>query len=114
MSAIVLAAALTAISGCPVERIARIHLVDGMPFVEPLRRDVRVVRRREPDGVIYDVSADDRTSARIAFGHQGITVSGLVGSDDPHRVDVYASRGTCARSERLVKTFDPQTGLLVP
>jgi hypothetical protein len=103
VSAIVLAAALTAISGCPVERIASVHLVD-----------VRVVRRREADAVSYDVSADDRTSARIAFAQQGITVSGLVGSDDPRRVDIYARRGPCERSERLVKTFDPQTGLLVP
>jgi hypothetical protein len=113
----VLAAAVTVIAGCPAERIASIKVVDGMPFVRPLRRDVRVVRR--PDrgaagGAIYVVSAGDRSYAQIAFEQQGIAVSGVVGSDDPHRVDVYAWRGACTNSARNVKTFDPQTGLLVP
>jgi hypothetical protein len=114
---IVLAAALRAFAGCPAERIARIHLVDGMPFVQPLRRDVRVVRRADraaPGGAIYLVQAGNHNYAQIAFEQQGIAVSGVVGSEDPHRVDVYAWRGSCPRDGRNVKTFDPQTGLLVP
>jgi hypothetical protein len=117
VTGIVLAAALTAIAGCPAERIANIRVVDGMPFVQPLRRDVRVVRRPDRSaaaGAIYVVSAGHRSYAQMAFEQQGIVVSGVVGSDDPHRVDVYAWRGDCAHSGRNVKTFDPQTGLLVP
>lgn len=117
MTGVVLAAAVTMIAGCPAERIASIKVVDGMPFVQPLRRDVQVVRRSDrsaPGGAVYVVAAGARSYAQIAFEQQGIVVGGVVGSEDPHRVDVYAWSGTCSHSARSVKTFDPQTGLLVP
>jgi hypothetical protein len=117
VTGILLAATLSAFAGCPVERIASIRLVDGTPFVQPLRHDVRVVRRADRSaqgGAVYVIEAGAGTYAQIAFEQQAVAVSGVVGSEDPHRVDVYAWRGRCPHDGRSVKTFDPQTGLLVP
>jgi hypothetical protein len=105
-------AALTALGGCSVERIASIRVVAGMPFVQALRPDVRVTRRRMPGGSAYVVMAGTRRAAQIDFAPTGITVAGVVGSDDPHRVDVYAARGRCTPSTHAQKRFDPQTGLV--
>jgi hypothetical protein len=106
-------AGLTAVAGCAADRVASIRVVEGMPFVQPLRTSIRVERRRAPGGgfVILDGA---RPIAEIALAADGITVQGAVGSEAPHRVDVYAARTGCPAAPASTRRFDPQTGRIVP
>jgi hypothetical protein len=105
-------AVLTAAGSCTPERVASVRVVEGMPFVQPLRPDVRVTRRRRADGSVYLVTAASRTAAEIVFVPAGITVQGTVASRDAHRIDVYVAPPSCPPPPRANLRFDAQTGLV--
>jgi hypothetical protein len=106
-------AGLTAVAGCAADRVASIRVVEGMPFVQPLRSGVRVERRRAPGGG-FVILAGARQIGEIALAADGITVQGAVGSEDPRRVDVYAARPGCPVLSSSTRRFDPQTGRIAP
>jgi hypothetical protein len=102
MHAVVLAAAVGAArvpARCTVQRVARIHVVDGMPFVVALRESLRA--RTRPDGthagwhafVLYDGA---RPLATIRFEGGGtVVVSGYVARAGNGAVDVQAPPNGC-------------------
>jgi hypothetical protein len=106
-------AGLATVGGCAAERIASVRVVEGMPFVQPLRADVRVTRRRAPGGG-FVILAGTRAVAEIALAPDGITLRGAVGGEVPRRVEVYAARAGCPSPPSAQRRFDPQTGAVTP
>ena len=94
MHALVLAAAL-----CPAVRVARVHLVDGMPFVDALRPTLHATPRPDRSGPApangFALSDGGRDVAWIVFAPDGsVEVRGYVRSDPAGRfVDVEAPPG---------------------
>jgi hypothetical protein len=101
IAALVLAAALASPPArCgPPARIARIHLVDGMPFVVALRPSLRA--RTRPDAtrpgahafVLYDGT---RLLATLRFDADGsVGINGSVRAASAGTVDVLTAAGSC-------------------
>ncbi|HEY4441268.1 MAG TPA: hypothetical protein VGN14_12490 [Candidatus Elarobacter sp.] len=91
MHALVLAASL-----CPAVRLARVHLVDGMPFVDALRPTLRAQPRPDRSGPAvqngFVLTDAGREVGYIVFAPDGsVEVRGLIRSDPAGRfVDVEA------------------------
>ena len=100
VAAAVLAAGFDATACSKTVRVARIHLVDGMPFVDALRPTIRV--RRTADGkpenvfAVYDGAV---TLGYLTFAPDGsVAVSGVVRADPAARfVDLYELPNQCPR-----------------
>jgi hypothetical protein len=111
---IALALILAASAGaCADARVASVRVVEGMPFVQPLRVGVRVTRRPGPAGGFVIISGG-RPVAELALAPSGISVRGAVASRDPRRVDVYAAPPGCPPPPQAERRFDPQTNLVSP
>jgi hypothetical protein len=81
-------------------RVARVHLVDGMPFVDALRPTLRIRRTadRKAENVfaVYDGAV---TVGYLTFAPDGsVAVSGVVRADPAARfVDLYELPHMCPR-----------------
>jgi hypothetical protein len=115
--ALIAAAVLTSGSGAAAcsnkVRVARIHLVDGMPFVDALRPTIRLRRdaTRRPENVfaVYD---GGKTLGYLTFAPDGsIVVSGVLRTDAAGRfVDLYELPSQCPRpSETMTVSLHPTT-----
>jgi hypothetical protein len=99
-AAVVLAAGFDAAACSKNVRVARVHLVDGMPFVDALRPTIRVRRTAgpKPENVfaVYDGPA---MVGYLTFAPDGsVAVSGVVRADPAARfVDLYELPHTCPR-----------------
>jgi hypothetical protein len=100
LAAVVLIGALDATACSNKVRVARIHLVDGMPFVDALRPTIRLRRTadRKPANVfgVYDGAV---TLGYLTFAPDGsVAVSGVVHEDAAGRfVDLYELPRGCPR-----------------
>jgi hypothetical protein len=113
--ALIAAAVLTGGSGATAcsnkARVARIHLVDGMPFVDALRPTIRVRRitDRRPANVfgVYDGS---QTLGYLTFApDSSVAVSGVLNADAAGRfVDLYEVPSRCPRpTETMTVSLHP-------
>ena len=83
----------------PGVRAARIHLVDGMPFVDAVIRTVRIVRAPARTAQVFRVFDGRDPIGELTFAPDGsVEVRGAVKSDPAGRfVDVYAKPNGCPR-----------------
>lgn len=108
MHALVLAALVAAradANACPAVRLARVHLVDGMPFIDALRPSLRATARPDRSGPTpangFSITDGGREIAYLRFAPDGsVEVRGYVRADAAARfVDIEAPPGAgCARS----------------
>jgi len=117
MHALLLAAnigARTEPSACPRVRLARVHLVDGMPFIDALRPSLRATARADRSGSTpvngFALSEGGREIAYLRFAPDGtIEVRGNVRADPGGRfVDIEAPPGAgCAATDAGRVTLRP-------
>jgi hypothetical protein len=100
IAAVVLAASVDAAACSKNARVARVHLVEGMPFVDALRPTIHIRRTAgpKPENVfaVYDGTA---TVGYLTFAPDGsVAVSGVVRADPAARfVDLYELPNQCPR-----------------
>lgn len=98
MHAVVLAAAVGAArvpARCAPQRVARIHLVDGMPFISAHVRTLRI-RRFNGSHVSFTLFDGDRAVASVSIEPDGSTViNGAVRESGNGAVDVEATPDGC-------------------
>jgi hypothetical protein len=93
-------------------RLARIHLVDGMPFVGALRPTIRIRFHPDPSsGTKYGFTIADGTKpvAYLRYAPDGMwEVKGDVRRDPAGRfVDVMQQPGNCVRDDAMSATLAP-------
>jgi hypothetical protein len=105
IAAAIVAAGFDAAACSKKVRVARVHLVDGLPFVDALKPTIRI--RRTADGkpenvfAVYDGAV---TLGYLTFAPDGsVAVSGVVRADPAARfVDLYELPNQCPRPRATV------------